>query len=128
MKSLLFFVLLISFACNKPATDLGSEYQYLVGEWENNSEPKTYASFKKNGKTIIEIEAQRGTKAKLEKLYTQEEVLYNNQNFLLLIYGGGNDAFYLLKKPGIVDTIFIRAVFVESDTLSEEYITVIRKK
>jgi len=128
MKSLLFFVLLISFACNKSTPDLGSEYQFLVGEWENTTDTKTYASFKKNGKTIIEIEAQRGVKVKLERLYSQEEIWYNNQSMLKLGYIGGNEEFILEKKQGITDTLFIRGVFVESDTLSNKYITVTRKK
>lgn len=133
MKTLFYlFIGVFLFSCQKENTDLGAEYQYIVGEWEGlptESGATIFASFKKNGKVIIETEAQRGVKMKLEKLYLQKEQLYNNESLLWLGYRSYNEkTIGLMKKSGFIDTIYIYTVFTQSDTLKGISVPLTRKK
>ena len=122
MKSLLFFVLLISFACNKPTTDLGSEYQYLIGEWESvdeNPANRSHITFMKNGKIIFQNKGERGSNFKINHVFYKE---FPMEDLVEVIYsrvkkGKDLNGLLILKKTGPTDTLEFRNVSVSGDTL-----------
>jgi hypothetical protein len=71
MKNLFYlFIGVFLFSCQKENTDLGTEYQSLVGKWEivnPNAEPARI-TFKANGKVFIENGADRGSKFKVSEV------------------------------------------------------------
>jgi len=122
MKPLLLFVLLISFACNKSAPDLGSEYQYLVGEWESideNPANRSHITFKKNGKITFQNNGERGSSFKINYVFSKQFIM---DDLLEVIYsrvkkGKDLNGILILKKPGPTDTLKFRQVSVYQDTL-----------
>lgn len=133
MKKLIYlFIGIFLFSCQKENTDLGAEYQYIIGEWEGlptESGATVFASFKKNGKVVVETEAQRGLKLKLVKESGRKAQFYNNMWMLDLEYSDKDDEWLrLTKKEGATDTIYIYSVFTQSDTLKEKLVPLIRKK
>ncbi len=122
MKSLLFFVLLISFACNKPATDLGSEYQYLIGEWESvdeNPANRLHITFKKNGKITFQNKGERGSNFKINRLYSKDYAIDGMVQVTYSQVKKGKDLniLQIIKKIGSTDTLKLPKVSVFQDTL-----------
>ena len=133
MKKLFYlFIGVFLFSCQKENTDLGAEYQYIIGEWEGlptESGSTVFASFKKNGKVVVETEAQRGLKMKLEEESVRKDQFYNNVWMLYFEYSSKNqESLFLSKKEGATDTIYIYTVFTKSDTLKGTLVPLIRKK
>jgi hypothetical protein len=133
MKNLFYlFIGVFLFSCQKENSNLGTEYQYIIGEWEgltSDSGATVFASFKKNGKVVIETEAQRGVKVKLDRFASQLDDFYNGQWYLYLQYlGKNNESIGITKKPGATDTIYIYTVFTQSDTLKGALLPLTRKK
>jgi hypothetical protein len=133
MKNLIYlFIGIFLFSCQKENTDLGTEYQYIIGEWEgltSDSGATVFASFKKNGKVVIETEAQRGVKVKLDRFGSKIDDFHNGQWYLYLQYlARDNESIGVSKKPGVTDTIYIGTVFTQSDTLKRDLVPLTRKK
>jgi len=120
MKSLLFFVLLISFACNKSTPDLGSEYQYLVGKWElvNQDAEKVRITFKSNGKVYFEHGANRGAKYKVTEIVELFKPTNPTSETIHTFLLKTNDRELVVeKKEGYADTIYTYAGTILIDSV-----------
>lgn len=112
---------LVFFACQKDSIDLGSDYQNIIGVWqENDGEAKSLYEFKKNGKIIFKQGIDRGFSIKIDRFILVKTDPINGWKRYAVGYK--NSIYYHLSysiAPSN-DTIWATGTLLDSNSIQQQ--------
>jgi hypothetical protein len=110
---------LVFFACQKDSLDLGSDYQNIIGVWqENDGEAKSLYEFKTSGKFIFKSGLDRGYSRKIVRFTFIEHDL--NSGWKRYAIGNNEDYYMSIFVSPMKDSIWAGGLVTDGASIQQQ--------